>query len=281
MTVISLSRPRVRTSALFAVCLAIELLVFAVLPLSSRLSVRPLLLVQACISAAFLAAALLSRRREAGRSRGDVLYAFFVGSTAVLVSTLLGGRLLEALSLLPVSPSSIALSKLSEAACQVATIVLLTAAGGGSLRSIYLARGRLGLGLGVGLAGFAVCAAAAFLPLLSRDGGWEKLRSLAPWILTFALANGFAQELLFRGLFLRRLEPWFGKNGSNLLLAAAFTLLHVQPAGASEVAILTLVLFPLALAWGRLMQKTGGLWGPALFHAGVDCFLILGTWRST
>jgi membrane protease YdiL (CAAX protease family) len=37
-----------------------------------------------------------------------------------------------------------------------------------------------------------------------------------------------------------------------------------------------LFVFPLALIWGALMQKTEGLWGSAIFHAGADCIIIFG-----
>ncbi len=109
---------------------------------------------------------------------------------------------------------------------------------------------------------------------------WSKLISLAPWILTFVLANGFAEELLFRGLFLKRYQRFLGKGWSNLLAAAAFTLLHLQVTYVSELAVFLLVLFPLALVWGWLMQKTGSLWGFALFHAGADCLVIFGISRA-
>jgi len=36
-----------------------------------------------------------------------------------------------------------------------------------------------------------------------------------------------------------------------------------------------LVLLGLSIAWGWLMQKTGSLWGSALFHAGADLLIIL------
>jgi len=134
------------------VCLALECFVFAIIPLSTRYPVRSLLRLQACVTAILFVAALLARRSEAARPHWQVLYAFFVGSMAVLLSTLLGSRLLEALPLVPVSPAWIALSRLSEAAWRVGTILLLMAAGGASLRSMYLTRARLGLGLTVGLA---------------------------------------------------------------------------------------------------------------------------------
>jgi len=36
-----------------------------------------------------------------------------------------------------------------------------------------------------------------------------------------------------------------------------------------------LVLLGLSIAWGWLTQKTGSLWGSALFHAGADLLIIL------
>ncbi len=145
---------------------------------------------------------------------------------------------------------------------------------------MYLAKGRLGLGSIVGTVGFAAFAALAFVPVLGRPGGANQLLSLAPWILTFVLANGFAEELLFRGLFLRGYETFLGKRWSNLLAASAFTLLHVQATYVPELAVFLPVLFVLALTWGWLMQKTGSLWGSALFHAGADCLIMFGVFAK-
>ena len=238
-------------------CFLLQALVFLILPLSSRFPVRSLVPLHAIVTASLLAAALLARRSGAGRRYWQLLFAFFVAGMAVLLSTLFADRLLEALRIVPVSPAWIALAKLSESSWRVATVVLVMLASGADLRSLYLTRGRLALGLSVGFAGFAVCAALAFLPLLGQPGGWNKLASLAPWILTFVLANGFAEELLFRGLFLKRYEAFLGRGLANLLAAATFTLLHVQVTYVPEMVVFLLVLFPLALAWGWLMQKTG------------------------
>jgi membrane protease YdiL (CAAX protease family) len=240
--------------------------------------VGSLLPIHAVLTAGYLAAAVLARQSDAGRRYWPLLFAFFVGGTAVLLSTLFADRLLEALRIVPVSPAWIALAKLSESLWRVLAVLLLMAAAGAEWRSLYLSGGRrLGLGLMVGLAGAAVCAGLAFLPMLARPGGGTKLVSLAPWVVTFVLANGFAEELLFRGLFLQPYEAFLGKGLANLLAASAFTLLHLQVTYVSELAVFLLVLFPLALAWGWLMQKTGSIWGSALFHAGADCLLIFGT----
>ncbi len=261
---------------IFLACLVLEVLVFALLPLSARFPVRSLLYFHAGLTAILFVAAVLAARSEAGRPYWQLLYAFFVAGTAVLLSTVLGGLLMEVLRVVPVSAAWIALAKLSESFWRVLAILALMSVAGADLRSMDLAKGRLGLGLVVGLAGFATCAMLAFLPILGDPGGRSKLLSLAPWILIFVLANGFAEELLFRGLFLKRYEAFLGKGPSNLLAASAFTLLHVQVTYVPELAVFLLVLFPLALAWGWLMQKSGSLWGSALFHAGADCLLIFG-----
>lgn len=269
-----------RKAAFFSVCLALELIAFAILPLSSYAPPRGVVYAQACLAACLLVGTLCARRVEAAAPYSHVLHALFAGSTAVLISALLGGRTLEAMALGTVSPAWIALSKLSEMSWRVATILLLMVVGGASLRSMFLVRGRLGLGLGVGLSGLAVAAALACAPILLRPGGGSQLLLVAPWILVFALADGFGEELLFRGLFLRRFEPFLGKGWSNILTAVAYTLLRAPAIDAPNVAVCLVLIFPLALAWGRLMQKTGSLWGSALFHAGVDCFLILGLHRT-
>jgi membrane protease YdiL (CAAX protease family) len=136
------------------------------------------------------------------------------------------------------------------------------------------------LGLAIGVAGFVGFVVLAFMPLVSRGGMLNKLLSLSPWILIFVLANGFNEELLYRGLFLKRYEAFLGKGLSNLLAASVFTLAHVQVTYVSDLRQFLFILFPLALVWGYLMQKTDSLWGSVIFHAGADCMIIFGIFAS-
>jgi membrane protease YdiL (CAAX protease family) len=151
---------------------------------------------------------------------------------------------------------------------------------GADRRSMYLNRGKLSLGVAVGIAGFVGFAGLAFIPMANQGDMLNKLLSLSPWILIFVLANGFMEELLFRGLFLRRYERFLGKGLSNLLTAIVFTLIHVQVTYVSDVLQFMLIVFPLALVWGYLMQKTDSLWGSAVFHAGADCMIVFGIYAS-
>lgn len=96
----------------------------------------------------------------------------------------------------------------------------------------------------------------------------------------FVLAVATLEELLFRGLFLRKLEPFYGRFTSNFLIAFVFTLLHGTVSYTTDQYIFLAVVFPLALAWGYVMQRTDGLWGSALFHAGMDIPIMLGIFSN-
>jgi membrane protease YdiL (CAAX protease family) len=102
----------------------------------------------------------------------------------------------------------------------------------------------------------------------------RKLLSLSPWILLFVLCNGLMEELLYRGLFLKRYEPFLGKGLSNLLAAVVFTLMHTQVTYAAQMLQFLSIVIALSLVWGVLIQKTDSLWGAVLFHAAADCLVI-------
>ena len=55
----------------------------------------------------------------------------------------------------------------------------------------------------------------------------------------------------------------------------AFTLAHMQVTYAPNLWVFLLVTLGLSIAWGWLMQKTKGLWGSVLFHAGTDLLIVL------
>lgn len=277
MTTFGLSQSGwLKKSLFFLLFFVVESMVFAILPLSARLPTNTLLYIHAGLAAALLVVALILRRSKNAKPYWEVGYAFFLAALAILLSTLFAGRLLELVGLTPTNPQGIAVAKLAETLLRVIPILALMMLAGADLRSMYLNRGRIGLGLAIGIAGFVGFAGLAFMPLAGHGGDVSKLLSLSPWILIFVLANGFGEELLFRGIFLRRYEPFLGKGLANLLTAGVFTLLHVPVTYTPDIVQFLLVLFPLALIWGYLMQKTDSLWGSALFHAGADCMIVFG-----
>ena len=75
-------------------------------------------------------------------------------------------------------------------------------------------RGRLGLGLFVGLCMLLSNAATGIVTGAVLGHAGEDLIARLPWALLFSLASGFMEELLFRCLFLRKLIPAIGVAGA-------------------------------------------------------------------
>jgi membrane protease YdiL (CAAX protease family) len=135
------------------------------------------------------------------------------------------------------------------------------------------------LGLIIGLIAFFIFVIGA-IPMASlfnaRDLGLARVIPLIPWILMYVLANGSMEELLFRGLFLRKLQPLLGSFLSIFVIAFIFTGLHSWVSYTADQRLFLAVTFPLALALGYIMQKTDSIWGSILFHAGMDIPIMLG-----
>lgn len=261
----------------FLLFFVVEAIAFIAIPLSGYLTGGPLRIIQAVAVVLLLAVTLWLRRSESGRPYWPVFYALFVGGLAVLVSSLFSGSLMALLGASdpPKTPQDAGFANFSQSLLRVAVVLIAMAVVRTDWRSMYLQKGRLGLSLAIGIPGFLVLAAWGLLPI-----GVNKLLPLLPWILLYILSNGFSEELLFRGILLKRYEAFLGRWPALLLATTVFTLLHF-PAGYVVDAILFVVqLFPLALAWGWLMQKTDSIWGSVLFHAGADCIIIFSIYAS-
>lgn len=265
----------------FLLFFVLESAIFAIVPLSSIVSITILLIVHVCIVAALLAAGVLLRISKRGREYFQVFYAFFAAGTVVLLSALFSGFLVDLLGFSLATPSGIAVAKFSEATLRVIPLLILMVLIGADRGSMYLNRGRIGIGLAIGAIAFIVFPMIAYIPLANQVGIVDRLLSLSPWILLFVLSNGFMEELLFRGLLLRRFESFLGANLSNLLTAIVFTLIHAQVTYTTDlIPFLLLIAFPLSLTWGYLTQKTSSIWGAVLFHAAGDCLIVFGVFTS-
>lgn len=203
---------------------------------------------------------------------------FFAYFTAVLGQSLgffFADPILGLLGVTTRTPAGVALAKFSQASLIVIGVLAMARLCRESSTSLYLRAGRLRFGLGVGLAGGVACLGLAIQQPAVRALGTARLLSLTPWILLFVASNGFMEELLFRGLFLRRYETLVGKWPAIFSTALAFTLAHMQVSYAPDMVVFLVVLLGLSIAWGWLIQKTGSLWGSVVFHAGADLLIIL------
>jgi membrane protease YdiL (CAAX protease family) len=260
----------------FAAFLALLVAVFFLgITFSERIPDGPETVLRLAVSLALLLWALVLKRRGAPAAFQRTVYAVFVASTVLLASWLWSDLGRVALGLSLDTAAGLAVSKLSSAGLVVVGVVLLLGLHGERPASAYIRRGNLVAGLLVGVGTFVGLGALAFFQGPGAGPAPGMVVALLPWMLVFVLANGFMEEVLFRGLFLGRLEPLLGRWQANLLTALVFSLAHMQITYEPDVPVFLAVTFGLALLWGLVMQRTRSVWGSALFHAGADMLIVL------
>jgi membrane protease YdiL (CAAX protease family) len=232
------------------------------------------------ISVLFLAASLWLRRTERWHQYWLVGFAFFIASLAFPSTWLLENwtsGVLDRLGLIAKTAQYLGVEKVLEMIVVVVPIILLTKLSGADLGSIYLKRGNLKLGLGIGSLVFIFLGTATFMFAAQRFTSLEALGAAVLWGLVFSFANGFMEELWLRGIFLRRFEPFLKVGGSVLLTSLSFAMLHsfVFYFTPAVIPFFFLNTLSLGLACGYLMMKSDSLWGPVLIHAASDFFLFL------
>lgn len=233
---------------------------------------------------ALLAAALFARRSSWWNKYWQLLYGLFVLLAASSADWFVGNALIRMNVLDPSVPKGMALQKLNDGIVISAVVLLLTRISGASLGSIYVQKGKLRQGIIIGTISFAAAAAVAVpisqLMFKAQNLTITQLLQWSPWILLFALSSATDEEIMFRGLFLRKLEPFLGPLFANCLIALVFTGLHAAVTYTSDQIGFLAATLPLAVAWGYIMQKTDAMWGSILFHAGMDIPIILGLFST-
>jgi len=264
-------------AGLFLVFLVCVLAVFTVaMVFAERWSDRAAGTARVAVTVIFLAAAVTAYQFKRFKEYWLVFFACFTASFSLLMAGQFGEYGLKILYVAAGTPKGIGVAKLSEALIVLFFVLVLTVAARTDLASIYLRRGELRRGLAIGGVAFAILLAVGVAQAVMQDVGVVRLLSWAPWILVFALANGFMEELLFRGLFLKRLEPLVGALGANVLTALVFSVAPMRVGYVSNVVVFAGITFLLGLVWGYVIQKTESLWGAVLFHAGADVVIVIG-----
>ena len=108
------------------------------------------------------------------------------------------------------------------------------------------------------------------------------LGSWLPWIVLFSVANGFMEELWFRGLWYDAFKHVLGSSAAIHVTSWAFCLMHVLVYWGDPMAIamLTPAWLFMGYAYGLIMRKTGSLWGPVLAHAIADVLFLFVSFSS-
>ncbi len=142
-----------------------------------------------------------------------VPFGLFIMALAVTLDWIVGRFLVETLNIETDSPRVNALMKLNEAVLIIVVILFFTRVSGSSFSSIYVQWGNRKLGIILGLATFILAVAVSGLGakylFMAQNLTLARVIPWVPWLLIYVLSNGAMEELLFRGLFLQKLEPFF------------------------------------------------------------------------
>jgi membrane protease YdiL (CAAX protease family) len=233
------------------------------------------------LSFVFLFSAIFVHSRKNLKDYWQVFFAFFIASLAIFFDFLV--------NIPSDTMNGLVLDMLVSTSIIVSTIILLTRISGNTLSSIFLKKGNIKVGMIIGLTGFFIFAltsipAAEYL-FQGQNLNLNKVISWMPWIIPIVLLNGVREELMYRGLFLKKFESKLGLKTSNLLQAIIFSLSHsVAGVGLNAytpfIWILVIFTFSLGLVWGYIMQRTDSVLGSILFHAGTDIPVFIGIFSN-
>jgi len=242
------------------------------------------------VAAIFLALALTLRQRPSLRRYWELPFAFFVLSLFVVLDNTIPTFVATTVLRAPPIPGNPLASTIGgsvvvqvvEVVITLVVVVGLTKAIGGSLGSLALRWGALGRAFIIGLAGFVFFYALVVIHPASRffpthgTMTTSHVLALTPALLAVVAGNGFLEELVFRGLFLRKYTAVFGPYLANAVQAAIFALAHVGVSYTPfALVFIALIVFPLGLLLGYLMRSSNGMVAGSLFHAGADIPIYL------
>ena len=224
---------------------------------------------------------LLHRSSRLRRFSG-ITYAFFVFALVIAVRHLV----LDSSSVngLLSSLNGLVVYQVIDTSVVFVPVILLIRANGGNLGSLFLQKGNLRLGLGIGIPVFLVFLVVSFVieqALAASFGvrgvGLLFVLSLAPYLSVVALLNGPKEELLYRGLFLQRYDAFLPQRSTNVLSAVVFALSVVEPEFLPQLIGAVLVALVGGLLFVRLMRKTKSLIGSGICEGAstIPVYLIV------
>ena len=260
----------------FILVLLVLLLVFFVnMTFAGLFSGAVRLILRIVLTILFLSGYLLFNRKGK-KSLAGLSIALMAVNLAFLVVSFFTNDLL---GLSNATPEGLALSKLSDSLIISTVVIVSLLVSGLRLRDIYLNKGKLLTGLITGIISFLIM---GFLALNNPEQpiSPEFLKTNIEWILIFVFFNGFMEELIFRGIFLKPLNQFFKPGWSIVLTAIVFGVAHMQVTYTPDVLFFVGLTFVLGLIWGFLIYYTRSLLASVLFHAGADLVIIMPVYAS-
>jgi membrane protease YdiL (CAAX protease family) len=210
-----------------------------------------------------------------------VTFAYFCGSLGLFLAWAPGSWPEKFLGVSPNTAQGVAILKFFELLPIALTIILLTKIVQGNLAPIYIQKGNLKIGLGLGLA-LSIIIFGVYLIISWSKIDLEKAIPAFAWMLIFSILDAFFEELLIRGLLLKRFIALLGITWSLILSTLVYGLffLGVQSAtGPIPYGALILIL-PLGLLYCFIMQKSDSIWGSVSIHATIDLIFVIGVFTT-
>jgi len=237
------------------------------------------------VSAVFLIATLWFRYDKRLNRHWQIPLVFFAASIAYPFSAIFDGWIrgvLDWFSVTTETSKGLAIEKVCEMLLKTVPILVLVKLSGADFGSVFLKRGNLKLGLGIGALVFVFLATASFMFAAQRFTSIDTLVAAVLWGLVFSIVNSFMEELWLRGIFLKRFAPLLGVNASIWVTSITFAIMHgfafyFEP---FALAFFTINTLALGLACGYLMVKSDNIWGAVVIHAASDFFLFLAVLAS-
>lgn len=263
---------------LFLVCEAVTFILgsyyFDVFPTNKNLTFNLV------VSAIFLIVALWFKFDKRFNQYWLVAFAFFIASTAYPITAIFASWIRAVLGWFAVTADTsqgLAIEKICEMTLKVVPILALVKLSGADFGSVYLKRGNLKLGMGIGWLVFFFLGTATFMFAAQRFTSVDMLVATVTWGLVFSFVNSFMEELWLRGIFLKRFAPMIGINGAVWVTSIIFASMHsfafyFDPFALAFFFVNTLAL---GLGCGYLMMKSDNLWGAVLIHAASDFYLFV------
>ena len=244
------------------------------IPSEWRLLVR--IIIASCL---VLSTIILYKIEGSWNKYWKISYSLMISSVGLVLAGFFGNwhKLIPGLSLSTVE--GITIAKVGEVLPIVVTILIGTWLVERDFTPVFIRGGNLKKTFKIGL----LVSPVALIPFFALGGlslsvGLDAIFAWLPWMCLFGFSNAFMEELMVRGLFLRKYNVIFGKNMSLLLTSVIFALLHqaiIEYTDPITFTIFLLITFILGLSWGYVMQKSDSIWGAVLAHAIADILFLI------
>lgn len=232
------------------------------------------------VSAVLLITTLWFRYDKRLNKHWQIPLVFFAASIAYPITAILDGWIRALLTWFAVTVETSqgqAIEKICEMLLKTIPILVLVKLSGADLGSVFIKRGNLKIGLGIGALVFFFLGTATFMFAVERFTSVDTLVAAVVWGLAFSFANGFMEELWLRGIFLKRFAPLIGINGAVWVPSIIFASMHSFVFYFDPFALVFFFVNTLALGLGcgYLIMKSDSIWGAVVIHAASDFFLFV------